>query len=133
MLLFEVKIKIYWRYLKRKMVEIFSMESVLYGGAGVGVGYAVGWLLKKSLMILFKLTLFLGALFVGALIYLQSKQIILINERAFDNFVNETYMAITEKVGENVIDNPIQYVFTSLGIPVTGGLGLGMVMGWMKG
>ena len=113
-------------------MEITS-DTILYGARGVAVGTGVGWILKKTVTIIFKLLMVLATLFVGALVYLQSIKVIEINERALDNLMTEGYNQLNQTVGTDAIHNPMMYGVSNLGLPVTSGLGLGLIIGWMKG
>jgi len=108
-----------------------NSDTILYGGAGVAVGTGVGYVLKKTVTIIFKLLMVLATLFVGALLYLQSIKVIEVNEQALNNLMNEGYNQYNQTIGMDF--NPIHYIATSLGIPMSGGLMLGLAVGWSRG
>lgn len=111
----------------------FNSDTILYGASGLAVGTGIGWVLKKTMMILFKLIMVIATLFVGALVYLQSIKVIHVNEAALNNLMNEGYNQLNNTIGTDAINNPMMYVVTNLGLPVTSGLGLGILLGWSRG
>ena len=108
-----------------------NSDTILYGAGGAGAGYALGWILKKTVTIIFKLLMVLATLFVGALVYLQSIKVIEVNEQALNNLINEGYNQYNQTIGMDF--NPITHIASSLGIPMSSGLILGMVVGWSRG
>ena len=109
-----------------------NTDMILSGGGGLAVGTGVGWVLKRTVTIIFKLLMVLGVFFIGALVYLQSIRVIEINEQALNNLMNEGYNQINNVMGHEAMINPIAYIATNLGIPMSSGLVLGMVVGWSK-
>jgi uncharacterized membrane protein (Fun14 family) len=109
-----------------------TSDTILYGGAGFASGYAIGFIVKKAMQILLKFAMVLLTLFVTALIYLQSIKVININEKALDNLVNEGYQRLNQTIGTEAIVNPMQYVVETLGLPLSGGLGFGLIVGWLR-
>lgn len=110
----------------------FNSDLIVNGGAGLAVGTGIGWVLKKTINILFKMLMVLAVLFVGALVYLQSIKVININERAFDSLVQEGYNQLNQTMGHEAFVNPVYYIATNLGLPMSGGLMLGLAIGWSK-
>jgi uncharacterized membrane protein (Fun14 family) len=108
-------------------------DLIINGGSGLAVGFVAGWLLKKISGILFKFLMVILTMFVFGLIYLQSIKVIHINEQALDNLMSSTYNQINSTIGPDAIVNPANYIVTSLGIPITFGIGAGFLMGWAKG
>lgn len=111
--------------------ELITADSILYGAAGMAVGTGVGWVLKKTVTIIFKLLMVIAVIFVTALIYLEHIRVIAINERALDNLLNAGYNQMNQTIGTDF--NPITHIASSLGIPMSSGLVLGMIVGWSKG
>jgi uncharacterized membrane protein (Fun14 family) len=110
-----------------------NSDILVNGAIGAGTGYILGWLFKKISGIIFKSILVLGALFLFALIYLQSIKVININERALDNLVTETFNRLNNTIGPEAIQNPATYIFTSIGLPMTSGIAIGFVAGFLRG
>lgn len=113
--------------------EILTVNSIVYGGAGIAAGYALGWMLKKLMMLLFKVALIIVVFFFTALVYFESIHVISINERALDHLLNASYYAVNEAITKYGIDNPSQFIITSLGLPMVSGLAIGLILGWLKG
>lgn len=115
------------------MSEILTVNSIIYGAAGFGAGTALGWILKKAAKILFQISMIVIVFFVTALVYLESIHVIAVNERALDNLLNASYVAINTAIQEHGISNPAQYIITTLGLPMTFGFGAGFLYGWFRG
>lgn len=113
--------------------ELLTADSILYGAAGAGIGYGLGWLLKKTVMIIFKMLMVLTVIFVTALFYLEHIRVIAINENALNNLMNQGYNTLNNTLGTDAIANPLNHLVVSLGLPVTSGLGMGLLLGWMRG
>jgi uncharacterized membrane protein (Fun14 family) len=114
------------------MTDIITSDSIIFGAAGFGAGYFVGYLLKKTMKILFKLSLVLLSVFVTALFYLQSIKVIAINEHALNNLINSGYQQLNNTIGTEAIANPAHYVITALGLPLTTGITGGFLIGWVR-
>ena len=111
-----------------------NSDMILYGAGGAGAGYAIGWILKKTIKVLFKIAMVIAVLFVTALVYLQSIRVIEINEEALDTLINEGYNQINNTIGtSDAVTNPMMYVVTNLGLPMSSGLSVGLIAGWLKG
>lgn len=116
------------------MSEILTVNSIVYGAVGFGAGYFIGWFIKKLAKIIFKLSLVALTLFVTALVYLESIKVIHLDERALDNLMNSTYSAINTAIQQHNIDtSPTQFIFTTIGIPLSFGIGTGFLYGFYKG
>lgn len=115
------------------MTELLTADSILYGAAGLGIGYTAGWLLKKTIMIVFKMLMVLAVIFVTALFYLEHIRVIAVNEKALDNLMNSGYNTLNNTIGTDALTNPLNHLVVGLGLPVTSGLGFGILLGWMKG
>jgi len=94
-------------------------------GGGFFIGIMLGYFVKKVIKIL----MFVAGGIVGLLLYLQQQQIISVNmgklepsSTAILTSLASTFDKITQ-VGD----------FTSIGIPLTGGLSAGLAIGLMKG
>ena len=110
-----------------------NSDLIVNGGAGLAVGTGIGWVMKKTFSILFKMLMVIATLFIGALVYLQSIKVISINEHSFNNLVQEGYNQINQTMGTEIVINPVAYIATNLGIPMSSGLVLGMIIGWSRG
>lgn len=116
------------------MSEILTVNSIVYGAVGFGAGYFIGWMIKKLAKIIFKLSMVVITLFITALVYLESIKVIHLDERALDNLMNSTYSAINTAIQEHdITQSPVQFVFTTVGIPLTFGITSGFLYGFYKG
>ena len=95
-------------------------------GGGFFAGLVTGWALKKVL----KLIAIVIGLFFGALIYLQSQTIININWNKLQSASEGTLSTIG-----NSITNTGEFsnIMGNVGIPLTGSLSAGFIVGFMKG
>jgi uncharacterized membrane protein (Fun14 family) len=95
-------------------------------GGGFFAGLVTGWALKKVI----KLAAVVVGLFLGALIYLQSQNILNIN---WNNL--QSLLAITLSTMGNSITNTgeISNIMGNVGIPLIGSLSAGFVIGFSKG
>jgi uncharacterized membrane protein (Fun14 family) len=95
-------------------------------GGGFFTGLVTGWALKKVI----KLAAVVVGLFLGALIYLQSQSIININWNNLQS-VSETNLST---IGNSITNTgEISNIMGNVGIPLTGSLSAGFVIGFMKG
>ena len=115
------------------MAEILTLNSIVYGAAGFASGYALGWMLNKLMVLAFKLSLIVVTLFFTALVYLESIHVIAINEKSLDNLLNASYYSIQTAMDKYGVTNPVEYIITTLGLPMASGLALGMIAGFFKG
>ena len=107
-------------------MSIENIPSTLFtAGSGGIVGFLIGFALKRVMKIL---AVIIG-LFFGALMYLQSQSILNINwDRLYS--VSESTLSI---IGNSITDTgQISTITANLGIPLTGGLSGGFVLGLMK-
>jgi uncharacterized membrane protein (Fun14 family) len=104
------------------------MVNTLITGAGsFGVGYLVGWSFRKILkFILIGLGLIAGIIFV-ALALLQRQGYV--SEIKWDKMATDIYTS-TNSTLTNIHMDTIQHTIGYLGIPLTGGLGLGLCAGF---
>jgi uncharacterized membrane protein (Fun14 family) len=95
-------------------------------GGGFFAGIVTGWALKKVI----KLVAVVVGLFLGALIYLQSQTIVNINWNNLQSVSETTLLTI----GNSIINTgEISNIMGNIGIPLTGSLSAGFVVGFMKG
>jgi uncharacterized membrane protein (Fun14 family) len=95
-------------------------------GGGFFVGLMTGWALKKVI----KLLAVVVGLFLGALIYLQSQTIINISWDKLQSVSEGTLLTFGNSI-TNI--GEISTIMANLGIPLTGGVSAGFVIGFMKG
>jgi uncharacterized membrane protein (Fun14 family) len=95
-------------------------------GDGFFAGLVTGWALKKII----KLVAVVFGLFLGALIYLQSQNILNINWNNLQSISEATLSTIGNSVTNT---GEISNIMGNLGIPLTGSLSAGFVIGFMKG
>jgi uncharacterized membrane protein (Fun14 family) len=95
-------------------------------GGGFFTGLVTGWALKKVI----KLAAVVVGLFLGALIYLQSQTILNIN---WNNLQSVSEAALST-IGNSITNiGEISNIMGNVGIPLTGSLSAGFVIGFMKG
>jgi uncharacterized membrane protein (Fun14 family) len=95
-------------------------------GGGFFAGLVTGWALKK----VFKLLAVVVGLFLGVLIYLQSQTIISIK---WDKLQSVSEAALST-IGNSITHTgEISNAIGNVGIPLTGSLSVGFVIGFMKG
>ena len=104
--------------------NVVSMTSTI--GGGFIAGLVTGWALKKVI----KLAAVVVGLFLGALIYLQSRSILDINWNNLQS-VSETTLST---IGNSITNTgEISNIMGNVGIPLTGSLSAGFVIGFLKG
>lgn len=104
--------------------NVVSMTSTI--GGGFFAGLVTGWALKKVI----KLVAVVVGLFLGALIYLQSQTIVNINWNNLQS-VSETTLST---IGNSITNTgEISNIMGNVGIPLTGSLSAGFVIGFLKG
>lgn len=104
--------------------NVVSMTSTI--GGGFIAGLVTGWALKKVI----KLAAVVVGLFLGALIYLQSQTILNINWNNLQS-VSETTLST---IGNSITNTgEISNIMGNVGIPLTGSLSAGFVIGFLKG
>jgi uncharacterized membrane protein (Fun14 family) len=112
--------------------EIFSTDILTSGISGLVIGGGIGYVGKKIVKVFFKTLMIVGILWIGSLFYLSSIRVINLNEKALDNLVNQSMTTAnnlyntTQSIG---IENGLQ----AIGIPLSSGLAIGFIAGWMKG
>ena len=95
-------------------------------GGGFFTGLVTGWALKRII----KLVAIVVGIFLGALIYLQSKAIININWDKLQN-ISEAFLST---IGNSITNTgDISSITGNIGIPLTGSLSAGFAIGFMKG
>lgn len=104
--------------------NVVSMTSTIGGVFFAGI--VTGWALKKVI----KLAVVVVGLFLEALIYLQSQTIVNINWNNLQS-VSETALST---IGNSITNTgEISNIIENVGIPLTGNLSAGFVIGFMKG
>jgi uncharacterized membrane protein (Fun14 family) len=104
-----------------------TVPSALFAaGSGGVVGFAIGYALKKVMKIL---VIIIG-IFLGALMYLQTQQIIAINWDKLQSVSESTLLVISNALSNT---EQISTIAANLGIPLAGGLSAGLVLGLSKG
>ena len=95
-------------------------------GGGFFAGLVTGWALKKVI----KLVAVVVGLFLGALIYLQSQSIINISWDKLQTLSEATLSTIGNSITNT---GEISTIMGNLGIPLTGSLSAGFIIGFSKG
>jgi uncharacterized membrane protein (Fun14 family) len=104
--------------------EYLSSIAATMGG-GFLAGLITGWALKKII----KLMAVVVGLFLGALIYLHSQNIINVNWDKLQSVSEATLSTI----GNSITTAEISTLIGNVGIPLTGSLSTGFAIGFSKG
>jgi uncharacterized membrane protein (Fun14 family) len=108
--------------------EVLLSNIIPFAGSGL-VGYAIGFALKKILKLMLIIVGFLaGMFFVGVQLLQRYGYVSSVN---WDKVGNDTSTQIQHWAANADITN-VHSLFHTLGIPVTGGLGLGFVAGFVR-
>lgn len=140
--------------------QLITSDLIVSGVSGTVIGFGIGYAIKKVMKVVLKLIMVIAVFWVGSLIYLQSIKVINLNERALDNLLNNTFNGVNNLIGYtsatctdhslneiidssgkvlnqeciNEISQPVvSNLFASFGIPLTTGLGFGILLGWLRG
>jgi len=108
-------------------MSLENIPSALFTAGSAGIaGFFVGFALKKVL----KLMAIIAGLFLGALMYLQHQGVLAID---WDKL--QSIPAFMLPMLNNLMSNgePVSSIATNLGIPLTGGLSAGLILGFTKG
>ena len=110
------------------MSSIKGTQIIPFAGSGL-VGYAIGFALKKILKLMLIIVGFLvGMFFVGVQLLQKYGYVSTVN---WDKLGNDTSTQIQNWV-TNVDVTNLHSLFQTLGIPVSGGLGLGLLTGFVR-
>jgi uncharacterized membrane protein (Fun14 family) len=108
--------------------EALLSYIVPFAGSGV-IGYALGFTLKKVLKLMLIIIAFLaGMFFVGVQLLQKYGYVTMVN---WDKLGNDTSTQIQHWAANADITN-LHGLFHTLGIPVSGGLGLGLIVGFVR-
>jgi uncharacterized membrane protein (Fun14 family) len=108
-------------------MSLENIPSALFtAGSGGIAGFLVGFAIKKVM----KLVAIIAGVFFGALMYLQYQGILAINWDKLQS-ISESMLLMIGNLINNV--EPVSNITASLGIPLTGGLSAGLVIGLSKG
>jgi uncharacterized membrane protein (Fun14 family) len=106
-----------------------SLSNIIpFAGSGL-VGYAIGFALKKILKLMLIIVGFLAGMFFVGVQLLQRYGYM--NSVNWDKLGNDTSTQI-QHLAANVDVTNVHGLFHTLGIPVTGGLGLGFLAGFVR-
>jgi uncharacterized membrane protein (Fun14 family) len=107
--------------------EVLLSSIIPFAGSGL-VGYAIGFALKKILKWMLIIVSFLaGMFFVGVQLLQKYGYVSTIN---WDKLGNDTSAQIQHWVVNDITN--VHSLFHTLGIPVSGGLGLGFLAGFVR-
>ncbi|MGB6532987.1 MAG: FUN14 domain-containing protein [Candidatus Nitrosopolaris sp.] len=111
------------------MASEVSLSNIIpFAGSGL-VGYAIGFALKKILKWMLIIVGFLaGMFFVGVQLLQKYGYVSTVN---WDKLGNDTSAQI-QHLAANVDVTNVHSLFHTLGIPVSSGLGLGLLAGFVK-
>src|SRR5215469_10406293 len=108
--------------------EILLSNIIPFAGSGI-LGYAMGFVLKKVLKWLLIVVGFLaGMFFVGVQLLQKYGYVSTVN---WDKLGNDTSTQI-QHLASNVDVSNVHSLFHTLGIPVSGGLALGFLAGFVR-
>ena len=101
-------------------------SALLTAGSGAVAGFAIGYALKKVI----KIFMVIIGIFFGAVMYFHTQQIIAINSDKLQS-LSQSFLSLLSNTISNTED--ISVITGTLGIPLTGGLSAGLVLGFSKG
>jgi uncharacterized membrane protein (Fun14 family) len=106
-------------------LETISSALFTAGSGGIG-GFVIGFALKKVM----KIAAVIVGLFFTSLMYLQYQGILAINWDKLQSISESTLLMIG-----NLVNNvePVSNITANVGIPLTGGLSAGIILGFVKG
>ena len=114
------------------MTDIISSDILMGGVSGLVIGAAIGYTLKKAAKLLFKFIMIVAIFWVGSILYLSSIRVIDLNEKALDNLMNQS-MNTANSIANTTQSIGIENGLQAIGVPLTSGLAIGFLAGWMKG
>ncbi len=110
------------------MIENIPSPLVSFAGSGL-IGYAIGFALKKVLKWMLIIVGFLaGMFFVGVQLLQRYGYVSTVN---WDKLGNDTSTRL-QHLAANVDVTNVHGLFHTLGIPVSGGLALGLLAGFVR-
>ena len=108
--------------------EVILSNIIPFAGSGL-VGYAIGFALKKILKLMLIIVGFLAGMFcVGVQLLQKYGYVSIVN---WDKLGNDTSTQI-QHWATNIDVTNLHGIFHTLGIPITGGLGLGFLAGFVR-
>ena len=108
--------------------EVLLSNIIPFAGSGLA-GYAIGFALKKFLKWMLIIVGFLaGMFFVGVQLFQKYGYVSTVN---WDKLGNDTSTQVQHLAGNADITN-LHGLFHTLGIPISGGLGLGLLAGFIR-
>jgi uncharacterized membrane protein (Fun14 family) len=106
-----------------------NAESLIATITSVGGGFFAGIILGYFLKKIIKILMFAAGGIVGLLLYLQQQQIISINIDKLEESSTFIFASVVSSFDKMTQIGDA----TSLGIPLTGGLSAGLIIGFIKG
>jgi uncharacterized membrane protein (Fun14 family) len=108
-------------------LSLANIPSTLFtAGYGGIIGFIVGFDLKKVMKIL----AIIAGVFLGALIHLQSQSIIGINWDKLQFLLEHSFLFVSNSASSSSL---VSNVLGNIGLPLTGGLSAGLLLGFTKG
>jgi uncharacterized membrane protein (Fun14 family) len=103
-------------------------------GVGGGVGFLLGYAVKKVI----KIVIVLAGLSIAALSYMQVQGIVSVNWDKLDGAARGTFTGLTNATGHFPsmlpgLGDHLLMAMSNSGIPITGGLAAGFAFGFSKG
>ena len=108
--------------------ELLLFSIIPFAGSGL-LGYAMGFALKKILKWMLIIVGFLAGMFFLGIQLLQ--KYVYVSSLNWDKLGNDTSTQI-QHWAANVDVTNVHSLFHTLGIPVSGGLGLGLLAGFLR-
>ena len=110
------------------MIDDALVQAGLSGGVGIGIGFAIGYALKK----VFKLLLIGVGILFTIMVAMQMRGWLTVHWDVINQQVQGALSNTTTDSGLVSIHSA-QVALGNLGIPLTGGLGIGITAGFIRG
>lgn len=125
-------------------------NSILPLATSAGLGGIVGFLIGYAIKKIIKLAMILIGLSIAGIMYLQSQKIFIVNWAEMENLSNNILLKVSNLTGVNDIKNinttdlltnntfetthnQLVTALTNLGLPFTGSITAGLMLGLIKG
>jgi uncharacterized membrane protein (Fun14 family) len=112
--------------------DIIATDILTGGISGAVIGAAIGYTLKKAAKLLFKFIIIVAVFWIGSILYLYHLRIIDLNEKALDSLVNQS-MNTANHLVNTTQSLGVENALSTIGVPLSSGLAIGFIAGWLKG
>lgn len=113
------------------MIDQTLTGPVVSFAGSFGGGFMMGYGLKKVIRIVIIILGAIGGIFFIALALMQKQGYV--SQIIWDKMASDIYIHANTLTGHMGHDFGIQHVVGYLGLPITGGLGLGLISGFLRG